>query len=1100
MKTLQCLLLVAIHVAIAQGDEHIQLKYLEREFYSWRKAERGIGDYRQDDRLEQFDLELIDIRTEYAGYLLETLLNISKVNLSEKDQMDYAIMQDMLQAYTNGRNWSRWTYLTPMSWLEGLQRNPDLFVESTNFLNIGDFENYISKLHDFPRLFREYKISFNEAIRLGRASNIRSIDRIPGQIEHILNVSVTQSIYYKPFITYLNDTYLSLPDPEAVIESVQKRGLKAVEIVFEAYKDLKDYLENIYMKNTRPSAGLGTLAGGADFYQECLNWYLSLKMTPGEIHRLGLQEIDKIKDKMYEIIEKQGYHNISIRDYFAELKKREDMFFDTEDDIIAEYENIIHRRIEPHLNKFFRDQPGLPVVVHPMPSDGSRGWYYSGSADGMRPGIFYANTKRRVPKYVMMSLAMHESNPGHHLQMSYSLTSDLSDFRKNSENNEKFRVPFAIPSYTAFVEGWALYAESLGVETGIYEKDYELLGYYESELFRAARLAVDTGLHYFNWTRDQAQEFFIQHTAESKEGIVVEVDRYITWPGQATTYKIGELWIRALRERAEKELGIERRKSWVSHRLYGPCRDRAEKELGELFDVREFHMAVLENGAIPLPILEDQVLKWIKDYRKRKLEEEEMDGECECVMVPRAKPKVRCRRSSPLTLEPNAAHRLQAVYIISGPEAILFCQKLAVTNGNECPASLKPSAFTSKAKCLHLKLDCHSINKEIFWPSEDKKKVKMMSGYTSEDQWIAIQKKTFANWANEQLKIGNRSVDDLAVDFSDGVRLVALVEALQFRKLGKVFQRPTSRIQMLQNVSLALQAVAEDNVRLVNIGNDDIVDANLKLTLGLLWHLILRYQISGARAAPPRKLMLSWFRSMLPDDLDITNLTTSWSDGRALHALLEQCRPGLSPDWRNLQPGDAVSNCQKAMRLAKEKLGIPRVISAEDFASPELDELSAMTYLSYFIKKDSPGYNEMLEWVRKQLKTLKVTNFTTDWNDGQLLCSLVHSYGGGIPGWPLLDKSGNVAACQIGLDSAHALGVQKTISASELADPKVDHLTVMTYVALFKKVTPRLPKAQKCRVETRLEETTVGQEVSDLERGEGRGQGGQGGKKTTLGD
>ncbi|KAK3776304.1 hypothetical protein RRG08_039892 [Elysia crispata] len=352
-----------------------------------------------------------------------------------------------------------------------------------------------------------------------------------------------------------------------------------------------------------------------------------------------------------------------------------------------------------------------------------------------------------------------------------------------------------------------------------------------------------------------------------------------------------------------------------------------------------------------------------------------------------------------------------------------------------------------------------------------------MSGYTSEDQWIAIQKKTFANWANEQLKIGNRSVDDLAVDFSDGVRLVALVEALQFRKLGKVFQRPTSRIQMLQNVSLALQAVAEDNVRLVNIGNDDIVDANLKLTLGLLWHLILRYQISGARAAPPRKLMLSWFRSMLPDDLDITNLTTSWSDGRALHALLEQCRPGLSPDWRNLQPGDAVSNCQKAMRLAKEKLGIPRVISAEDFASPELDELSAMTYLSYFIKKDSPGYNEMLEWVRKQLKTLKVTNFTTDWNDGQLLCSLVHSYGGGIPGWPLLDKSGNVAACQIGLDSAHALGVQKTISASELADPKVDHLTVMTYVALFKKVTPRLPKAQKCRVETRLEETTVGQEA-----------------------
>ncbi|RUS89528.1 hypothetical protein EGW08_002716 [Elysia chlorotica] len=352
-----------------------------------------------------------------------------------------------------------------------------------------------------------------------------------------------------------------------------------------------------------------------------------------------------------------------------------------------------------------------------------------------------------------------------------------------------------------------------------------------------------------------------------------------------------------------------------------------------------------------------------------------------------------------------------------------------------------------------------------------------MSVYASEDQWIAIQKKTFANWANEQLKIGNRSVDDLAVDLSDGVRLVALVEALQFRKIGKVFQRPTSRIQMLQNVSLALQAVAEDNVRLVNIGNDDIVDGNLKLTLGLLWHLILRYQISGARAAPPRKLMLSWFRSTLPEDLEISNLTSSWRDGRALHALLEHCKPGLSPNWRNLKAEDAISNCQRAMQLAKEKLGIPRVISAEDFASPDLDELSAMTYLSYFIKKNSPGHTSMLDWVRKQLKSSKVNNFATDWNDGQLLCSLVHSFGGDVPGWPLLDKAGNVATCQTGIDAAYSLGVQKTITASELADPKVDQLTVMTYLSQFKKVSPRLPKAQKCRVDTGLETATVGHQA-----------------------
>lgn len=442
-----------------------------------------------------------------------------------------------------------------------------------------------------------------------------------------------------PFITYLNDTELMLPDAEEVIRSTQARGLVAVQGVFEAYKDLKDYLQNVYMKNTRQSPGVGALKGGADFYQACLNWYLSLDMTPVEIHKLGLKEVAKVNAKMREVMDKQGYQNYTIREYFTQLKKRDDMFFDTEEAIIKGYEDIIKNRIEPHLSKLFKDQPGLPIIVLPMPSDGSRGWYYSGSADGLRPGIFYANTKRKVPKYVMAALAMHEGNPGHHLQISYSLTADLPDFRKNRENTEKFRVPFAIPFYTAYMEGWALYAESLGVENGIYEKDYELMGYYESEIFRAARLVVDSGLHYFNWTREQALEYFMKYTAESYDGIVVEVDRYITWPGQATAYKVGELCIRGLR-------------------------DKAERELGTYFDVREFHMAVLENGALPLPILEDQVNKWIKEFRKRKMEEEEMEmenEECECVMVPQEKPKVRCKRSSPLTSPRNSTTSLLCI-------------------------------------------------------------------------------------------------------------------------------------------------------------------------------------------------------------------------------------------------------------------------------------------------------------------------------------------------------------------------------------------------------------------------------------------------------
>ncbi|RUS89529.1 hypothetical protein EGW08_002717, partial [Elysia chlorotica] len=537
MNTMQVLLVVACCLHIAQGDEHTELKYLEREFHAWRKFERGIGDFRQDDRLEQFGLELIDDRTSYAQYFLDRLLNISKVNLSEKDQMDYTIMQDMLQAYIKGKDWSRWSYLTPMSWLEGLQRNPHHFVDSLSFLSIGDFENYISKLYDVPRLFKEYKISFDEAIRLGRTSNIRSIDRIPDQIDEILNVSVTESIYYTPFIKYLNETYLTLPDKEAVIESVMKRGLAAVEGVMQAFRELKDYLENVYMKNTRPSAGVGALEGGADFYQACLNWYLSLNMTPQDIHDLGVAEVARVQAKMHAIMHKQGHHNMTIREYFQELKKRDDMFFDTEDDIIAEYENIIHQRIEPHLSRLFKDQPGLPLEM----------------------------------------------------------------------------------------------------------------GHYESELFRAARLVVDSGLHYYNWTRDQAVDYFILHTAESEEGIKVEVDRYITWPGQATTYKVGELRIKKLRE-------------------------RAEKELGDLFDVQEFHMAVLENGALPLTVLEERVNKWIMEYRKQRMEEEKNGDDCECVMMPRAKPKVRCKRYSPLMNEKNGAERVVQAHL-----GLVFVGWLSIT-------------------------------------------------------------------------------------------------------------------------------------------------------------------------------------------------------------------------------------------------------------------------------------------------------------------------------------------------------------------------------------------------------------------------------------
>lgn len=345
---------------------------------------------------------------------------------------------------------------------------------------------------------------------------------------------------------------------------------------------------------------------------------------------------------------------------------------------------------------------------------------------------------------------------------------------------------------------------------------------------------------------------------------------------------------------------------------------------------------------------------------------------------------------------------------------------------------------------------------------------------SADEQWVRIQETTFRNWCNEQLKVSGRSVSNLVTDMSDGVCLAALVEALQFRKIGKVYTKPTSKIQKLQNVSLALKAITDDNVKLVNVGGDDIVNGNTKIIFGLIWSLVQRYQITGKKSkAPPRKLMTIWFRSLLPE-LDITNFTTDWNDGIALHALVEHLKPGASPEWRKLNRSDRVENCRRAMVIAKDQLNVPRVISAEDFADPALDELSSMTYLSYFVRHESPGYYHTLNWACKQLRTTNITNLTTDWNDGYYLCAIVQSLGGNIPGWPNLDRSKKEENCKKGIDGAKDLGVEPTLSAKELMDPNVDHLTVMSYLSKFESVQPRKTNAEKLQIRFNFDNIKTG--------------------------
>ncbi|XP_043521085.1 filamin-A isoform X2 [Frieseomelitta varia] len=333
-----------------------------------------------------------------------------------------------------------------------------------------------------------------------------------------------------------------------------------------------------------------------------------------------------------------------------------------------------------------------------------------------------------------------------------------------------------------------------------------------------------------------------------------------------------------------------------------------------------------------------------------------------------------------------------------------------------------------------------------------------------EDLWVEIQANTFRNWVNEHLKhavdAANSPVIDLVEDFRDGTRLCALVEVLTKRRLPRWNPRPANQHHHLENVSTALQAIEADGVKLVNIGNVDIVNGNLKLILGLIWSLIVRYQI-GKSKFPPRKLMLAWLKAVLPE-CRVNNFTTDWNSGVYLSALLDYCQPGLFPHWRRLDPNDSVYNCRKAMEITKREFDIPMVLEPEYLASPYLDELSGMTYLSYFMKEGSPGFHATLRWVNSQLPHHPVQNFTTDWNDGRTLCSIVRNLGGPAPAYDKIDTDSSMWEhnIQMGIDGGKKLGVEPILKAKDMADQNVEHLGVMAYAACFQWVKPR-PQASK---------------------------------------
>src|SRR6266850_7177625 len=530
----------------------------------------SLGDRRWNDRWSDSSLDAIYKRHNHDIATLSKLTKINRAALSPSDQLNYDLFK---KDYENGIEdfQYRW-YLLPLNQLGGVHTVNQL-AETLRFDTLKDYEDWLARLKALP-------VRVDQTIALMRTGMKERIilpkivvQRVPAQIDHQIVSDPKASPLYKPFTKFSS----------SIAASDQVRLAKAAQVtiadtVVPAYRKLKEFIVSDYLPAALDQVGLWQLPNGAAMYAYAARDNTTTDLTPQEIHEIGLKEVKRIRAEMQAIIDKLGFRG-SFAEFAKFMRRDPKFYFKTESEVLEAY-RALSRRIDPLLVKVFRTLPRMPYGIEPVPAniapDSPAGLYRGPAADGSRAGIFSVNTfKPEIrPKYEMMALSLHEGVPGHHLQFGLAMEQQgMPNFRRYG-------------GYTAFAEGWGLYAESLGDEMGLYDDPYSKFGQLTYEMWRAIRLVVDTGMHAKKWTRQQAIDLFKENTAKTELDIVNEVDRYIAWPGQALAYKIGELKIKELR-------------------------GRAKKTLGDKFDLREFHDVILRQGAVPLDVLEGIVDDWL---------------------------------------------------------------------------------------------------------------------------------------------------------------------------------------------------------------------------------------------------------------------------------------------------------------------------------------------------------------------------------------------------------------------------------------------------------------------------------------------------------
>jgi len=544
------------------------------------------GDNRYNDRWSDRSLDAIARQQGEDRDALARLHAIDRAALAPAYRLDYETFEWQLR-HAIARQKFR-AYLQPISHQGGLQavdgisgisvQTADGIAEIMPFATAKDYRDWLARMAAVPRLIEQTVALMREGAKTGNVPPKVLMQRVPAQIDLQIVDDPEKSPFYLPFAKI--PASVAAADRDALRDEAHRTIRDAI---VPAYRGLKRYFDDEYLPKARPGIAVTDLPDGRAYYAFLAADYTTTGLTPAQIHAIGLKEVARIRAEMEKIKTETGFTG-TLAEFFRFLRTDPRFFEKTPAALLERYQSVA-KRIDPELVKVFKTIPRLPYGVRPIPDnvapDTTTAYYQPGAVDGTRPGYYYVNLYKPEtrPTWEMVPLSLHEAVPGHHFQFARALElPDAPMFRRTAY-------------FVAYSEGWGLYAERLGYDMGLYDDPYDRMGQLAYDMWRAVRLVVDTGMHDQGWSRDRAIQYFLDNSPKTRQDAVNEIDRYIDWPGQALAYKIGQLKISELREKASRELGAK-------------------------FDVRAYNDAVLETGSVPLDVLERHIDAWIAAQKK----------------------------------------------------------------------------------------------------------------------------------------------------------------------------------------------------------------------------------------------------------------------------------------------------------------------------------------------------------------------------------------------------------------------------------------------------------------------------------------------------